>query len=110
MPLRETAYQGYTFLALIYVGALGMLMGDLLSPVLSARSWPLRLLGSLLLCAVIATMSFFALWRTHCAQIRLYTLLGLIVGGAVYRLGLRSALMALIKFLTKNRNSAQKRE
>lgn len=110
MPLRETAYQGYTFLALMDAGALSLLLFDLLSPALNARFWLLRLLSHMLLCAAAACLCFAALALTQCGQIRGYMLLALLLGGVVYRLGLSRLIRALIKLLRRDRSLPKRRE
>ena len=110
MPLRETAYQGYTFLALIYAGMAAGLLYDLASPALNSRRWPLRLAAEIALCAAVATLCLAALLYTGCGSLRPYMLLALAAGAAVYRLGVRRVFIFLINALRKNRSSRKRSE
>ena len=110
MPLRETAYQGYTFLALAYAGMAAALLYDLASPALNSRRWPARLAAEIALCALAAAMCLAALLYTGCGSLRLYMLLALAAGAAVYRLGVRRIFIFLIKRIQKNRRKAKRSE
>ena len=99
MPLRETAYQGYTFLALVYAGILSALLFDLLRPF--GASPPLRVCADALACMISALLCFAALAITDCGELRLYMLFALLTGAALYRAGVRSVLMKIINIAAK---------
>ncbi|MBQ9198374.1 MAG: hypothetical protein IJ157_14230 [Clostridia bacterium] len=106
MPLRETAFQGYTFLALLYAGAAIGFFYDLALPALNSASWLAHLLADLLLCASGAALVLAALFYTDCGSLRLYMAVALLCGALIYRLGIRRLFAAVIKLLRRNRNSA----
>ena len=106
MPLRETAYQGYTFLALVYVGAAIGFLYDLARPALNSRFWTARILADLLLCAASAAMALAALYWTGCGKLRLYMALALACGALVYHFGIRRIFVFVMNLFRGNRNSA----
>ncbi|MBQ9299010.1 MAG: hypothetical protein IJ214_00715 [Clostridia bacterium] len=110
MPLRETAFQGYTFLALIYAGAVIAFLYDLALPALNSPSWPAHVLADLLLCAAAASVVLAALFLTGCGSLRLYMALALLCGALIYRLGIRRFFSTVINLLRRNRNSARHSE
>lgn len=110
MPLRETAFQGYTLLALIYAGLAAAALYDLLSPLLNSRRWYVRLPGDLALSAAIALLALTALALTGCDSLRLYMPLAMAFGAAIYRLGVRRLLAALINLFRKNRSCGKEGE
>ena len=105
MPLRETAFQGYTFLSLVYVGLAAGLLGDVFSPLTNSRRQILRLVGDALTCALVAFLCFLALAGTGNAKLRLYMPVGLLCGAALYCLGVRRLLAFAGKNLFKNRKT-----
>ena len=110
MPLRETAGQGRTFLSLIYAGMAIALLYDLATPALNSRSFFAHLIADLLLCAAGAALCLAALHITGCGQLRLYMPLPLILGAAIYRLGLRALFSLPIKILRQNRSLPNRSE
>lgn len=102
MPLRETAFQGYTFLALLYAGALSALLFDVLSP-LSRLNAAFRVMMDLFLCTGAAFLCFLALEATHCDALRLYMPLSFLLGGIIYHLGIRRLLQFVIKLIRPDR-------
>ena len=110
MPLRETAFQGYTFLALAYAGSGCALLFDLMSPLLNSRLAALRVIADLLLCAASSLLILLTLSLTGAGSLRLYMAAAFAAGAAVYRLGVRRVIAAVINLLRKNRNSRKESE
>ncbi|MBQ7455771.1 MAG: hypothetical protein IJS53_04945 [Clostridia bacterium] len=110
MPLRETAFQGYTFLALAYAGLAAGLLCDLASPLLGSPRLLLRLSGDLLACAALTVLCFLALAGTRETGLRLYMPLGMLTGVLLYRLGLRRLLAFCAKMIRKKRKSPPRSE
>ncbi|MBQ9197197.1 MAG: hypothetical protein IJ157_08130 [Clostridia bacterium] len=104
MPLRETAFQGYTFLALVYAGMLLAPLYDLALPLLNSKSWFAHLLAALALCMISSGLTLAALTLTGCSSLRFYMLPAMLTGAMIYRLGLRRLLTAPINLLRRNRN------
>ena len=105
MPLRETAFQGYTFLALMYVGFLSAFLYDLSAPGMNSRSWLVRAGVDILLCTATTLMSFAALTLTGCGTLRLYMALALLAGALIYRFGFRALGKGFINLFRRNRKS-----
>ncbi len=105
--MRETAFQAYTFLAFCYVGALSALLYDLLLPCLRVGKGIFHMLLDLFLCAATAFGCFLALAVTRCGELRGYMLLSLVLGAAVYRMGVRRIFAGVIKFFHRNRKKAK---
>ena len=102
-PLRETAGQGDTLLALVYAGLTAAMLCDMLA----RRCGAIIHFGmQLLLCACGAFLCFLALERTGCGALRPYMLLSFGAGCLLWRLGVRGAICAVIKLLRRNRKSA----
>lgn len=110
MPMREVAFQGYIFLALVYAGIGCGIACDLFAPLLNSRYILLRLLGDLLLCAGCSVLILAALTLTACNGLRLYMALALAAGIAVWRLGIRRVLARIINLIWHNRKTPKNSE
>lgn len=110
MPLRETAFQADTFLALAAAGFLAAFFYDLAGPALRSGSFWAHLAADLPLCAVTAGLCFLALAATGQTAPRLYMPFSFAAGAALYRLGPRRAAAGAIKMLTANRKKPKHSE
>lgn len=95
MSFHATAGQGRTLLLLLYAGILSGLLMDAGTLLRRALPRPLRFLPDTLWCVLTAGLCFFALLLGRESTLRLYAPLGLLLGGAVYALGLRRLLRGL---------------
>lgn len=110
MPMRETAFQAYTFLAFCYVGIMSALLYDVLLPGLRAGQGIFHIVLDLFLCAATAFGCFLALAVTRCGELRAYMLLALFLGAALYRLGLRRLAAGMINFFRRERRKPKNSE
>ena len=104
-PLRETAGQGDTLLALVYAGLAAAMLCDMLMPLARRCGAVIRFGMQLLLCACGAFFCFLALERTGCGTLRPYMLLSFGAGCLLWRLGVRKAVCSAIKLLRRNRKN-----
>lgn len=99
MSFHETAGQWRTLLLLLYAGILSGLLMDgstLLRRVLPA---PLRFLPDVLWCVLTAGLCFLALLLGRESAVRLFAFPALLLGGALYALGLRRLWKSLYRLL-----------
>ena len=101
MIFFETAGQARGFLLLLCAGLLSGALYDLIS--LLRRPLPrwLRPPLDLLWCALTAAACLLALALSGERRVRLYALLGLMCGGALYCLGLRAALRGMARIVRR---------
>ncbi len=100
MIFFETALQARAFLLLLYTGFGAGLLYDLLS--LPRRRWPvLTPFLDVLWCLTVTAACALALAVSGEKQARVYALLGLVCGGAIYSLGLRALVLGVFRWLRK---------
>ncbi|MBR5111489.1 MAG: hypothetical protein IK099_15020 [Clostridia bacterium] len=104
MIFFETAGQARTFLLLLYAGFGAGVLYDVLA--LPRRALPRFCQPGLdaLWCLMTGAAAALVLAAGGESAFRLYSLLGLVCGAAVYWLGIRALIRGIVRFFKRNKN------